>query len=256
MQASRRFAPCATATNARTGLFFAEGLHLTRAAEGRAVIKTIVYSPEGRFSAAAEGFIRRQSGQGASLLEVSEEVFRSLVSKDCGQSIGAVARQKWTPLDTLNGKEASCWVALEAVQYPGNLGTILRTADAVGGGGVLLLDNATDPYDPASVRASMGGVFSQRLVRATSVEFGDWAAARGLSVVGATPDAPTDYREFIYPRPVVLLMGRERGGLSPSLTDQCQKTIRIPMTGQCDSLNLAVATAIALYGIYHQHYPT
>src|SRR5204862_6390471 len=129
-----------------------------------------------------------------------------LVDRGGGQGVGVVVRQRWAKLDGLPLRcEPRCGVALEGVQYPGNLGTVLRTADAVGCGGVLLLDNATDPYDPAAVRASMGGVFSQRLVRASSAAFTVWKRRHGLSVVGASPSAPTDYRALDSPLPLVLL---------------------------------------------------
>jgi TrmH family RNA methyltransferase len=237
-------------------LFFVEGLHLALAAmHSGAPIELVVFCPERLTSAVAWEFVAARRQAGTPLLEVSPEVLSSLVYKESGQGIGVVVRQRWAKLDDLPLREPRCWVALEAVQYPGNLGTVLRTADAVGCGGVILLDNATDPYDSAAVRASMGGVFSQRLVRASSAAFTDWKRSQGLTVVGASPSAPTDYRALDYPLPLVLLMGRERGGLSPSLAALCDATVRIPMVGQCDSLNLAISTGVMLYGIYARHHP-
>lgn len=240
----------------QSGLCFVEGLHLGRAAVINGIPLELIVVCWSRVTIApAHEFIQRQRAAGVPLLEVTSEVFDSLASKENGQGIGVVARQRWATIDQFPTQESRCWVALEGVQYPGNLGTILRTADAVGCDGVLLLDNATDPYDPASARASMGAVFSQHLVRARSAEFRDWVLRHGLCLVGATPSAPQDYRTTEYPRPLVLLMGRERGGLSPELASLCECTVRIPMVGQCDSLNLAVSTAVLLYGIFGQHYP-
>jgi TrmH family RNA methyltransferase len=219
------------------------------------MIEMAIFCPERLTSTTAWEFVASQRQGGTPLLEVSADVFARLVFKESGQGIGVVVRQRWTKLDDLPAGEPRCWVALEAVQYPGNLGTVLRTADAVGCGGVILLDNATDPYDPAAVRASMGGVFSQRLVRASSAEFNSWKQRHSLVVVGASPSAATDYRALDYPLPLVLLMGRERGGLSPALSAICDATVRIPMVGRCDSLNLAISTGIMLYGIYGSHHP-
>ena len=240
----------------QSGLCFVEGLHLARAAVANGIpLELLVLCWERVTIASAHEFIHLQRSSGVPLLEVTAEVFDSLAAKENGQGIGIVARQRWNTLEQFSQQMSRCWVALEGVQYPGNLGTILRTADAVGCSGVLLLDNATDPYDPASARASMGAVFAQPLVRARSSEFQDWVARHHLCVVGATPSAPQDYRNTTYPLPLVLLMGRERGGLSPELASLCECTVRIPMVGQCDSLNLAVSTGVLLYGIFGQHHP-
>lgn len=145
------------------------------------------------------------------------------------------------------------WVALDAVQDPGNLGTIIRTSDAAGGHGVVLTGQATDPYDPASVRASMGSLFAQRLARGTFAELMSWAKAQELTVVGTSGAAAKAYDDkscaSTYKKPLVLLMGSEREGLSAEQQAACDLVVKIPMVGRCDSLNLAVATGIMLYEI-------
>ncbi len=147
-----------------------------------------------------------------------------------------------------------CWVAVDAIQNPGNLGTILRTSEAVGGAGVILIGPTTDPYDPSAVRASLGTIFSQRLVRATFPQFVAWRQRWQYLVIGTSPSAATSYKALRYQPPLILLMGSERQGLTPEMQALCDQVVQIPMTGRCDSLNLGVATSIILYEIFHQQH--
>jgi RNA methyltransferase, TrmH family len=168
------------------------------------------------------------------------------------QEIAAIARQRWEPLPETRLVAGLCWVALETVQSPGNLGSIMRTSEAVGGAGILLIGGAIDPYHPAVVRANMGTLFAQRLVRTSPAELAPWKQRHGGLVVGTSPGARTDYREVRYEPPVVLCMGWERQGLSRRVYTLCDVTVRIPTVGASDSLNLAVATGVMLYEIFNQ----
>ncbi len=186
-------------------------------------------------------------------IEVSAEVFQSLSLKDGPQGIGAVIHQRWESLDAVRlNDDDFCWVALDAVQDPGNLGTILRTCDAVGCTGVMLLGHSTDPYDPTALRGSMGAIFSQRLVRASYDAFVTWKQQHDYVIVGTSDAATDDYTKAPYRFPLVLLMGSERLGLAPALQDACNLTVSIPMVGQSDSLNLAVATGVMLYELFNR----
>jgi TrmH family RNA methyltransferase len=186
------------------------------------------------------------------MVEVTADVFHTLAAKEHAQGIGVVARQRWHDLERARPEAGQCWVALDTVHYPGNLGTILRTCDAVACAGVILLGTTTDPYDPAAVRASMGAIFSQRLARASFAEFATWRDRHGLAVVGTSPAAPLDYQAIAYQPPLVLLMGSEPRGLSREQQALCDTMVNIPMVGRSDSLNLAVATGIVLYEIFNQ----
>jgi TrmH family RNA methyltransferase len=239
---------------ARSGLAFAEGIRLVvEAARQPAALETLVVAPDLLTSALAHDLLREQRAAGTACLYVSAAVFGTLASRERPQGLGAVVRQRWQSLELAAHADRRCWVALEAVQDPGNLGTILRTADAVGAAGVILLGPATDPYDPAAMRASMGAVFTQQLVRAQPAELAQWVRQRGIGVVGTSGAAPDDYRAIAYPRPLVLLMGSERQGLSAEQQALCDRIVRIPMVGHADSLNLAVATSLVLYEIFHQY---
>jgi TrmH family RNA methyltransferase len=138
------------------------------------------------------------------------------------------------------------------VADPGNLGTILRTCDATGIKGVILLDSCTDPYDPTALRGSMGAIFSVQLIKATLIQFESWVHARRIPVIGASDKAKQNYYSMSYPNPMVLLMGSERQGLDQRHLDLCAEVVSIPMRGRSDSLNLAVATGILLYEMDHQ----
>ena len=161
-------------------------------------------------------------------------------------------RQQWLSLEEIQPGAGDLWVALDEVADPGNLGTILRTHDAVGGKGVILLGHATDPYDPSAARASMGALFSQCLVRASFEEFSAWKQKLNIPLIGTSDSAQIDYQKIHYPASMVLLMGSERQGLDEAHIRLCDSMVRIPMVGTSDSLNLAVATAVVLYEIFNQ----
>ena len=161
-----------------------------------------------------------------------------------------MVRQNWLPLERVTPQPGETWVALDAVADPGNLGTILRVNDAVGGRGVILLDHSTDPYDPGAVRASMGSLFSQVLVRAVFEEFAAWKLRIGVPLIGTSGAADQDYHASVYPEKMVLLMGSERQGLQEHHLALCDALVSIPMRSRAaDSLNLAVATAVVLYEV-------
>lgn len=238
----------------RTGLFFVEGIRIVaEAVQMSASIQQLIYAPTLLKSEFALHIIHTQQAQGIECIEVTAEVFKSLSVKEGPQGIGAVIQQRWEPLAPLRlTQDDFCWIALDAAQDPGNIGTILRTSDAAGSAGLLLLGHCADPYDPGAIRASMGAIFSQRLVKASFEEFTQWKQQHGYFVVGTSGAASIDYRQATYPRPTVLLMGSERQGLSPEQQAVCDTLVKIPMVGRSDSLNLAVATGIVLYEIFYQ----
>jgi TrmH family RNA methyltransferase len=232
----------------RTGLFFAEGSHLViEASQTQAAIELLVVAPELLRSSLASNIVKLEREAGRPILEVSSEIFRDLVARDLVQGIGAVVRQRWKKLGAIHPQREGGVVALAGTQYPGNLGTIIRTADAVGAGGIVLLDATSDPYDPIAVRASLGAIFTVPLARASFAEFVSWAAELYLPIVGTSPASKLDYRSMAYPKSFALPMGSEGHGLTPEQLATCDSTVSIPMAGRCDSLNLAVATGVILY---------
>jgi len=238
-----------------TGNFLAEGLRVVaQAFDSGAQIQQIIYSPELLVSEFGQGLVEKARTRGIPILEVSQAVFASLARKDTPQGIAAVIAQLWFPLDESAPVETDLWVALQAVQNPGNLGTVLRTCDAVGAKALLLLDDCTDPYDAAAVKASMGSIFTVRLMKSRLSEFQTWALSRpDLSIFGSSDKGAEDYTLARYSLPALVLMGSERQGLPAEYLALCRQTVRIPMEGACDSLNLSIAAGIILYEIYNQN---
>lgn len=184
-------------------------------------------------------------------VEVSPEVFGSISIKDGPKGISAILKQRYTSLMAiapLNG----FWIGLDRIQDPGNLGSIMRTLDAVGGKGIILIDHCTDPFDIASVRGSMGAIFSTEIIKTNSEELINYLEENSISVYGTSDKAEINYQSIDYSSDLILLMGSEREGLSDQLMTSCDQLLRIPMVGKSDSLNLAVATSICAYEIFNQ----
>ncbi|GAP10633.1 rRNA methylase [Bellilinea caldifistulae] len=237
----------------RSGLFFVEGLRIVgEALASNWSIEYLIYCPSLLNSLFGLQLVEKFQANGGNILSVSEEVFVSISSKDGPQGIAAVIHQQWVDLDKTVPREDEIWVALDSIADPGNLGTILRTNDAAGVKGVILLDQCTDPYDPASIRASMGAVFNQALIRATFQQFAFWKRNHSIPVIGTSDRANQDYHFFEYPQRLVLLMGSERQGLQEKHFAICDESVAIPMRGKSDSLNLAIATALCVYEIFNQ----
>lgn len=234
-----------------TGLFVAEGASiLMTAREHGFAPETLVFRAGALESKAAEDYLEWCLRSGAEVLEVSSAVLEKLAAKDNPQRLLGVFTQVWKPLPEV-AKVASeaTYVVLEEVRDPGNLGTIIRTADAVGAAGVILVGTTCDPFARECVRATMGSMFAVPLMRASREEFLAWRAMWPGDVVGTHLDAREDFRKATYVSPTLLVMGGEGPGLSDSLTRACSKLIKIPMAGRLDSLNLAVATALTLYQV-------
>jgi RNA methyltransferase, TrmH family len=234
-----------------SGLFIVEGIHHVGEAIAAGVqIEFLCYSPGLLTSAFANEVVNESYQRGIECLELSPDLFETIASKENPQGILAVVHQRRLHLSQLNPHEFPWGVALVAPQDPGNIGTILRTIDAVGANGLLLLDDSADPYHLSAVRASMGAIFWYQIASASFDEFTGWASLHTYHVYGTSSVAIRDYRTIQnYERPLILLMGSERRGLSSTQSQQCHELIRLPMQGRATSLNLAVAAGVLLYDI-------
>lgn len=235
-----------------TGLFVAEGTSVMVMAEERGIApETVVRLADNPDETArAQQVCAWAKSEGASELLVSSRVLSKLANKDNPQSVLGVFRQRWAELpNASNAKPDGLWLALEEVRDPGNLGTIIRTADAVGAAGIILIGTCCDPYARDCVRATMGSIFSLPLVRVSRDAFIAWRKDWRGDVVATHLRGSQDFRDVSYQGPVLLVMGSEGPGLSQALVNEATKVVRIPMAGQLDSLNLAVATALTLYEI-------
>jgi len=233
-----------------SGRFVAEGLKLVAdAVTAGWAIDTLVHAS----AVAGQPLVARLAAtcraQGGSVIAVSAAVLAKISRRDNPQTVLGVFRQQLMPAGAIKPGADDLWIALERVRDPGNLGTIVRTADAAGASGVILIGDTVDPFSMEAVRATMGSVFHVPLARTTPAEFA--AIARGWpgAVVGTHLAGKTDYREARYKTPVLLAMGGEQAGLSPEVAGLCRTLVKIPMAGKADSLNLAVATGIMAFEI-------
>lgn len=235
-------------TRRETGLFMAEGLRtLIEGMELGAKLQRLVYLSDFRDRpdiARVRDYCHRSGGES---LEVSRNVLEKIAHKDNPQAVIGVFEQALKPLKSVTPQPAACWVVLEEIRDPGNLGTIIRTIDGVGASGVILVESCCDPYSVEAVRATMGSIFHVPLVTAPRSEFLSWARDWPGMIVGTTLQDTVDYRAITYTPPLLLLMGNEQAGLSDALRAVCHQRVRLPMKGRADSLNLAVATGIMLY---------
>ena len=231
--------------------FLAEGLKLViDALELGWTIRTLVFAKSGKGNPAVEKVAARTVAAGGLVLEVSEKVLSAITRRDNPQMVVGVFAQRWTALKDVRPKGDDVWVALDRVRDPGNLGTIFRTADAVGAKGVILVGETTDPFSIETVRATMGSVFAVPVAKTDTAAFLQWRKGFPGLVVGTHLKGAVDYRTIDYGgRPVLLLMGNEQQGLPDELAAACDRLLRIPQAGRADSLNLAVATGVALYEI-------
>lgn len=235
-----------------TGLCVAEGIFQAGEALASGEVAYLVYAPELLGSDFGRRLVETAEAEGTPVYAVSAGVMAAIADRDNPQGLVAVVRHRVTPLKTLRAATHPWLVALVAPQDPGNLGSILRTIDAVGAAGLILLDGGVDAYHPAAIRAAMGTTFRLPVATATFDEFAAWAGAEAYRVYGTSAHGHTDYRLPDYAYPLVLLMGSEREGLSAAQLARCNAVLRLPMHGRASSLNLSVATGIFLYAMHNR----
>jgi RNA methyltransferase, TrmH family len=231
----------------REGAFVVEGIQpVWQAVEAGADVELLVVAP-GLRGAAAE-MVAAQEAAGVRVARLTSDLFARVSARDGPSGLAAIVRARVAGLATLAVTPGSVYLALHEIGNPGNLGTIIRTANAAGAAGVVLVGSATDPYDPASVKASMGALFTVPLAHAAdAAEFLAWAGDAGVAVVTTSAKAPVSFWAADYPRPLALLLGAEGTGLPPDVLAAGHLAVHIPMTGTAESLNLAVAAGLLLY---------
>ena len=252
------------------GLFLAEGMRIvTEAFELGWVAQHLVFLEGREDDAMVRRLIKQAEADGTDIIMVSDAVLAKISRKDNPQMVLASFSERWADPENVFSAQlstnlagtnlagtnpAGCWLALDRVRDPGNLGTILRTADAAQAEGVVLIGECCDAYSVEAVRASMGAVFNVPVVAMTEAEFIAHAMDYQGQIIGTALPASVDYRSPNWQGPMILLMGNEQAGLTDNLMNCANQLIRMPMLGRSDSLNLAVATGIALYE-YRRHQP-
>jgi TrmH family RNA methyltransferase len=232
------------------GLFLAEGLRiLTEARDSGRLPEIVAFSPEGAKNPLAAEIIEATEAAGGDAIETSPDILSKMSGKDNPQMLLGAYRQPETRLDRIDRASAPLWIVAQALRDPGNIGTILRTGDAVGAGGLILVDDCADAYSVEAVRASMGAIFTQEVATARWPEFVAWLRSGGSQLVGTSLKATQDYLEAEYSKPCFLLIGNEQQGLPAEYEEECDLLVKIPMAGRADSLNAAMATAVMAFAI-------
>jgi TrmH family RNA methyltransferase len=231
--------------------FVVEGLQpVWRAVTSGWPIEALIADADLRAGSPAVAMLKDQEAAGVRVAHVSHDLFVRLAAREGSPGLAAIVSARQTALHDLTVTGNSVFVVLHEIGNPGNLGTIIRTLDAAGGAGVILIGDSTDPYAPTAVKASMGSLFAVQLAHTpTAGHFFDWAKAKGVATVATSGTAEQDHWDATYRQPLAVLLGSEGEGLPAKILDQAGQRVRIPMTGTAESLNVAAAAAIILYEI-------
>jgi len=232
------------------GLFLAEGLRiLTEARDSGMLPEIIAFSAEGAKHPLAAEIIAATEAAGGDAIETTPDILSKMSGKDNPQMLLGAYRQPDMALERIDRAKSPLWIVVQALRDPGNMGTILRTGDAAGAGGLILIDDCADPFSVESVRASMGALFTQQIAAARWPEFVAWLRSGEGQLVGTSLKARQDYLEAEYGQPCFLLIGNEQQGLPADYESECDLLVKIPMAGRADSLNAAMAAAVMAFAI-------
>ncbi len=237
-------------TRREEGLFLAEGLRIVAEARDSGMLPEILaFSPQGAAHPLAGEIIAAAEARGAEAIEVPPALLSKMSGKDNPQMLLGAFRQPQTSLAGIDRSASDLWLVAQALRDPGNIGTILRTGDAVAAGGLILIDDSADPYSVEAVRASMGAIFTQKVATARWDDFLPWLRSGPGQLVGTSLQTDTDYLEADYRQPCFLLIGNESHGLPVDYEAECDLLVKMPMLGRADSLNAAIAAAVMAFHV-------
>jgi TrmH family RNA methyltransferase len=236
----------------REGLFMAEGLRILIEAREAGYLPRILFYGAGTGHPLLDVLVAETEAAGGEAIETNSDILHKLSGKDNPQIVLGVYEEFSTELGSIERESAGLWIVAQALRDPGNLGTILRTADAVGAGGLILVDECVDPFSVEAVRASMGALFTQKIATADWGSFLSWLRSGDGELIGTSLKATEDYQQPRYGRPAFILVGNEAQGLPEAYEAECDTLVKIPMLGKADSLNAAVATAVMAYEVLNQ----
>ena len=236
----------------RQGMFIAEGLRILTEAREAGRLPAILFYAEGTRHPLLEELVAAVDAAHGDVVETTADILHKLSGKENPQTVLGVYRAFDTSLDRIDRSTAPLWIVAQALRDPGNLGTILRTGDAVGAGGLILVDDCVDPFSTEAVRASMGALFTQKIAAARWDQFVAWLRAGEGQLIGTSLRAELDYQEPRYAPPAFILVGNEAQGLPAAYEEECNLLVKMPMLGKADSLNAAVATAVMAYEVVNQ----
>lgn len=228
--------------------FLAEGLRLLTDARECGRLPEMLVMAAGRDPHPLLDALERDVlAAGGEVVETTPDILTKITGKDNPQAVTGMFREFDTSLGSLDRNAAPIWLVAQALRDPGNLGTMLRTADAVGAGGVILIDDCADPFSVEAVRASMGAIFTKAVAQAEWREFHSWLKSGAGQLVAASLREAVPYRGAAYAAPCFLLVGNESRGLPEEYEAACDLRVTMPMRGRADSLNASVAAAVLAY---------
>jgi TrmH family RNA methyltransferase len=236
----------------RQGMFIAEGLRILTEAREAGRLPAILFFAEETSHPLLDQLIAETEAAGGDVIETTPDILHKLSGKENPQTVLGVYRSWDLNLDALDRSAAPLWIVAQSLRDPGNLGTILRTSDAVGAGGVVLVDDCVDPFSTEAVRATMGALFTQRIAAAPWDEFLKWLRSGSGQLIGTSLKTELDYQDPRYAQPSFILVGNEAQGLPAHYEAECDFLVKMPMLGKADSLNAAVATAVMAYEVINQ----
>lgn len=233
------------------GRFLAEGLRILTEAREAGVLPELLFFSDASHPL-VQAMIEATEAAGGEAIETVPDILHKISGKENPQAVLGVYKAFDTDLSAIDRAAAPLWIVAQALRDPGNLGTILRTGDAVGAGGLILIDDCADPFSVEAVRASMGALFTQRIAAARWEDFVPWLRSGPGQLIGTSLDAAQDYQAPLYRKPAFILVGNEQAGLPPAYEEECDLLVKMPMLGKADSLNAAVATAVMAYEVINQ----
>lgn len=230
--------------------FLAEGLRLLTDARTSGHVPEVLVLADRRdphpLLTALEEAVEHSGGE---IIETTPDILSKITGKDNPQAVAGVFTEFDTSLDALDRNSADIWLVAQALRDPGNLGTMLRTGDAIGAGGLILIDDHADPFSVEAVRASMGAVFTQQIAQSDWGGFKSWLRGSQGQLVAASLRDAQPYRTAPYTAPCFVMVGNESRGLPEEYEMACDLRVTMPMRGRADSLNAAVAAAVLGYEV-------
>lgn len=233
--------------------FIAEGLRILTEALDAGYVPDMIFLEQGQEEhPLAAQLCDAVNNHGGDIIETSREIISKLTGKENAQMVVGVFDDIDIELSAVDRGAANIWMAVQDMRDPGNLGTMMRTCDAVGGGGIFLIDDCTDPFSVEAVRASMGAVFTQKIIKCSWDEFIAWKQSGAGQLIGTSLNTDNDYQAVAYQTPAFVLTGNEAQGLPIEYEQCCDTLVKMPMAGKADSLNAAISSAVMCYEVLNQ----
>ena len=232
----------------KTGKTLLEGYRLiSRALEAGYPMEECYFSPSLFLGENENGLLNKLKENGTEIIEITESLFKKIAYRDRPEGLIALSPIKEHSLSEMPIIENGLYLVVEAIEKPGNLGSILRSADAAGADGLIICNKCTDIYNPNVLRSSTGAIFYVPVAECSSEDALEWLKKNNIKTLAATPHTDISYDEIDMTQGIAIVTGTEQYGLSDFWLRNADTDVLIPMCGKIDSLNVAIATSILLF---------